>query len=64
MLEADVALQDWGMSFPEAKREGFKNMSKLKRIPTLEDVADQVRLFALSNSTTGQNLLVDAGFTL
>ena len=52
------------MSYPEAKREGFKNVSKLKRIPMLEDVADQVRLFALSKSTTGQNILVDAGFTL
>jgi hypothetical protein len=31
---------------------------------TLQDVADQVRLLALSKSMTGQNIVIDSGTSL
>jgi NAD(P)-dependent dehydrogenase (short-subunit alcohol dehydrogenase family) len=59
-----MLLTEWGMKFPEAKREAAKNNTKLKRLATVEDVADQVRTLALSRSVTGQNLCIDGGSSL
>ena len=56
-----LMLTEWGMKFPEAKREASRDNTKLKRLATVEDVADQIRTLALSRSTTGQNLLIDGG---
>ncbi|KAL9095416.1 MAG: hypothetical protein Q9165_002287 [Trypethelium subeluteriae] len=56
-----LMLTEWGMQFPEAKREASRNNTKLKRLATVEDVADQIRTLALSRSTTGQNILIDGG---
>ena len=56
-----LMLTEWGMKFPEAKREASRNNTKLKRLATVEDVADQIRTLALSRSVTGQNLLIDGG---
>lgn len=58
-----LLLTEWGMRFPESKREAAKNNSRLKRLATVEDVADQVRTLALSRSATGQNLCIDGGFS-
>ncbi|KAK4986434.1 hypothetical protein LTR50_005340 [Elasticomyces elasticus] len=59
-----LLLTDWGMQFPEGKREAARENSKLKRLATVEDVADQVRTLALSRSVTGQNLSIDGGASL
>ncbi|OCK76309.1 oxidoreductase ucpA [Lepidopterella palustris CBS 459.81] len=59
-----LLLTDWGMKFSESKRETAKNNAILKRFPTVEDVAAQVRTLALSQSTTGQNLCVDCGSSI
>ncbi|KAF2878126.1 oxidoreductase ucpA [Massariosphaeria phaeospora] len=59
-----LMLTEWGMQFPEAKRENAKNNTKLKRLATVEDVAEQVRTLALSRSATGQNLCIDGGSSL
>jgi NAD(P)-dependent dehydrogenase (short-subunit alcohol dehydrogenase family) len=59
-----LLLTEWGMKFPEAKREAAKNNTKLKRLATVEDVADQVKTLALSRSVTGQNLSIDGGSSL
>ncbi|KAF2195347.1 oxidoreductase ucpA [Zopfia rhizophila CBS 207.26] len=59
-----LMLTEWGMSFPESKREAAKNNTKLKRLATVKDVADQVRTLALSRSATGQNLCIDGGSSL
>jgi NAD(P)-dependent dehydrogenase (short-subunit alcohol dehydrogenase family) len=56
-----LMLTEWGMQFPEAKREASRNNTKLKRLATVEDVAMQIRTLVLSRSVTGQNLLVDGG---
>ncbi|KAF2477869.1 oxidoreductase ucpA [Lindgomyces ingoldianus] len=59
-----LMLTEWGMKFPESKREAARNNTKLKRLATIEDVADQVRTLALSRSVTGQNLCIDGGSSL
>jgi NAD(P)-dependent dehydrogenase (short-subunit alcohol dehydrogenase family) len=59
-----LLLTEWGMKFPESKREAAKNNTKLKRLATVEDVADQVRTLALSRSVTGQNLSIDGGSSI
>ncbi|KAF2759997.1 NAD(P)-binding protein [Pseudovirgaria hyperparasitica] len=59
-----LMLTEWGMKFPESKREAAKNSTKLKRLATPEDVADQVRTLAISRSATGQNICIDGGSSL
>ncbi|PPJ57979.1 hypothetical protein CBER1_11471 [Cercospora berteroae] len=59
-----LLLTEWGMKFPEAKREASRNNTKLKRLATVEDVAQQVRALALNQSMTGQNIILDGGLTL
>lgn len=56
-----MMLTEWGLKFPEAKRNAAINNTKLKRLATVEDVADQVRVLALSRSITGQNICIDGG---
>lgn len=59
-----LMLTEWGMRFPEAKRVKAVENTKLKRLATVDDVADQVRTLALSRSVTGQNLCIDGGSSL
>jgi NAD(P)-dependent dehydrogenase (short-subunit alcohol dehydrogenase family) len=56
-----LMLTEWGMQFPESKRVKAVENTKLKRLATVEDVADQVRTLVLSRSVTGQNLCIDGG---
>ncbi|KAL1894196.1 hypothetical protein Sste5346_005982 [Sporothrix stenoceras] len=59
-----AAPKDWGMNFPQEKLDKAKEANKLKRFATVEDVARQVRVFVESNTVTGQNAVIDAGFSL
>ncbi|KAF2244171.1 oxidoreductase ucpA [Trematosphaeria pertusa] len=59
-----VLLTEWGRKFPEERLRAVQKASKLERFATVEDVAEQVKIFALSKSVTGQNAVVDAGFSL
>jgi len=59
-----LMLTEWGMKFPESKRTAAVNNTKLKRLATVEDVADQIRTLALSRSVTGQNLCIDGGSSI
>ncbi|KAF2147400.1 uncharacterized protein K452DRAFT_217908 [Aplosporella prunicola CBS 121167] len=59
-----MLLTEWGLKFPEAKRTATINNTKLKRLATVEDVATNVRTLALSQSQTGQNLVIDSGTSL
>lgn len=52
------------MKFPEGKREAARKATKLGRLATVEDVAEQVRVLALSRSVTGQNVCIDSGGSL
>ncbi|CAD0019388.1 unnamed protein product [Aureobasidium pullulans] len=58
-----LMLTEWGYKFSEQKREAHKNNTKLKRLPEVDDVAEQVRTLALSKSMTGQNIIIDCGLT-
>ena len=57
-------MQEWGLSFPQDKIEATRQANKLKRFASVEDVAAQVRTFVQSKTVTGQNAVIDGGFTL
>ncbi|KKY28337.1 putative oxidoreductase ucpa [Diplodia seriata] len=59
-----LLMTEWGAQFPEAKIKKSIENTKLKRLATVEDVANQVRTLALSQSQTGQNFLIESGMTL
>ncbi|KAF9880022.1 hypothetical protein CkaCkLH20_02833 [Colletotrichum karsti] len=56
-----LLLTDWGLQFPEEKREAMRERTALQRFATVEDVADQVLCFARSRSVTGTNVVIDGG---
>jgi len=59
-----MMLTEWGLKFPESKRQKAIDNTKLKRLATVEDVADQIRTLVLSRSVTGQNLCIDGGSSI
>ncbi|KAF6841563.1 short-chain dehydrogenase [Colletotrichum musicola] len=59
-----LLLTDWGMQFSEEQREAARERTRLKRLPTVDDVADQVLCFARSRSVTGANAVIDGGLSL
>ncbi|KAH8682852.1 hypothetical protein BGZ60DRAFT_524200 [Tricladium varicosporioides] len=59
-----VLLTDWGRQFSEEKLKAVQEKNALKIFATTEDVAEQVKLLALSKSVTGMNAVIDAGFSL
>ncbi|KAI0486451.1 short chain dehydrogenase [Xylaria cf. heliscus] len=59
-----LLLTEWAERFPDEVKEDHRQKTKLKRIVTVEDVADQVLTFARNKSITGVNVLMDAGFVL
>lgn len=52
---------EWGLKFPAEVRERVRKNTKLGRLATVEDCAEQVRTLALSQSTTGVNVVIDSG---
>ncbi|KAI1118947.1 short chain dehydrogenase [Nemania sp. NC0429] len=59
-----LLLTEWAERFTDEQKEDHLQKTKLKRIVTVEDVADQVLTFARNRSITGVNVVMDAGFTL
>ncbi|SPQ24870.1 41c8ba15-230f-42d3-b8b9-86660cbd211d [Thermothielavioides terrestris] len=59
-----ILLTDWGLSFPPERLEAVKEQNKLKRFAAVDDVARQVLTFVTSRTVTGQNAIIDAGFSL
>ncbi|KAK0657329.1 short-chain dehydrogenase [Cercophora newfieldiana] len=59
-----LMLTDWGLQFPEERREEMRDRTKLKRLATTEDVAQQVLCFVRSKSVTGVNAVIDGGMAL
>ncbi|KAI0456550.1 short chain dehydrogenase [Xylaria acuta] len=59
-----LLLTEWAERFTDELKEEHRQKTKLKRIVTVEDVADQVLTFARNKSMTGVNVLMDAGFIL
>jgi 3-oxoacyl-[acyl-carrier protein] reductase len=54
----------WGRRFGEEGTRGFVVRSALQRVPTVEDVAQQVLTLVSGTSSTGQVYVIDAGLTL
>lgn len=50
--------------FSDETKEKHRQNTKLKRFVTVEDVAEQVLVFAKTKSMTGVNVVMDAGFIL
>ncbi|KAG0644957.1 putative oxidoreductase 1 [Hyphodiscus hymeniophilus] len=61
---ADYRVKDWGMKFSEEHLAAAKEKTLLKRFATVEDCAEQVLTFAKSKSVTGQNAVIDSGFSI
>ncbi|KAI1368725.1 short chain dehydrogenase [Xylaria arbuscula] len=59
-----LLITEWAGIFTDEQKEAHRQGTKLKRIVTVEDVAEQVLTFARSKSTTGVNIVMDAGFNL
>ncbi|KAK3328903.1 hypothetical protein B0H66DRAFT_571647 [Apodospora peruviana] len=59
-----LMLTDWGLQFPPEKQEEMKERTKLKRLATVEDVAEQILCFVKSKSVTGVNAIIDGGMAL
>ncbi|KAJ0158943.1 3-oxoacyl-[acyl-carrier-protein] reductase FabG [Colletotrichum tanaceti] len=56
--------KDWGLQFPEEKQQAARDRAPLKRLATVEDVAEQVLCFARSRSVTGANAVIDGGLSI
>ncbi|ETS86643.1 hypothetical protein PFICI_00471 [Pestalotiopsis fici W106-1] len=59
-----LLLTEWGDRFSDEAKEANLQKTKLKRLATVEDVAEQVFVFAKSRSQTGTNAIIDSGFLL
>ncbi len=59
-----LMLTEWGQKFPESKIKATADKGMLKRLATVEDVADQVRTLAANKSMTGQNIVLDCGIAV
>lgn len=59
-----LMLTDWGLQFPPEKQEEMRERSRLKRLATVEDVAEQVLCFVRSKTVTGVNAVIDGGISL
>ncbi|TID03792.1 Granaticin polyketide synthase putative ketoacyl reductase 2 [Colletotrichum higginsianum] len=59
-----LMLTDWGLQFPEEKQQAARDRTPLKRLATVEDVAEQVLCFARSRSVTGANAVIDGGLSI
>ncbi|KAK3383142.1 hypothetical protein B0T24DRAFT_516725 [Lasiosphaeria ovina] len=59
-----LLLTDWGLKFPLELQEEIRERTKLKRLATVEDVAEQVLCFVRCKSVTGANAVIDGGMVL
>ncbi|PNH53129.1 hypothetical protein VD0003_g4251 [Verticillium dahliae] len=63
-MAAAPKIRDWGLQFPEEQREAARERTPLKRVPTVEEVAEQVWCFIQSKTVTGANAVIDGGLSL
>ncbi|KAI0882879.1 short chain dehydrogenase [Annulohypoxylon maeteangense] len=59
-----LLLTEWAERFTDDQKEAHRQKTALKRFVNIDDVADQVLTLAKSSSTTGINVVVDAGYIL
>ncbi|RGP66030.1 granaticin polyketide synthase ketoacyl reductase 2 [Fusarium sporotrichioides] len=55
---------NWIAGFPQSKIDDAREKTLLKRITQVDDVADQIILLIKSESVTGANVVIDAGFSI
>lgn len=51
----------WSAGWGEAGKQAYAGRALTRRLPTLDDVADQVVAFCRTDSTTGQTVAIDGG---
>ncbi|KAI1399480.1 short chain dehydrogenase [Hypoxylon fuscum] len=56
-----LLLTDWAERFTDEQKETHRQKTALQRFVQIEDVAEQVFTLAKSSSTTGVNVVIDAG---
>lgn len=59
-----ILLTEWGKRFPSEKLDAAKSKSTLKKLATVDDVVQQILCFVNSQSVTGFNAVIDAGWSL
>ncbi|KAK7745339.1 hypothetical protein SLS53_002835 [Cytospora paraplurivora] len=59
-----LLLTEWGLKFPPERIQMMTDASKLERLATVEEVAEQVLTYVKNKSVTGQNMVLDGGWGL
>ncbi|KAL5324559.1 hypothetical protein ACEPPN_009105 [Leptodophora sp. 'Broadleaf-Isolate-01'] len=59
-----MLMTEWGQQFPGFAVKAVTEKAALKRISTVEDVAELVRTIVLNKSLTGQNVVIDCGIAM
>ena len=59
-----LLMTDWGQRFPESAVKSISGRAALKGIPSIGDVADLVSTMVMSQSLTGQNVVIDCGIAI
>ncbi|EPE28540.1 NAD(P)-binding Rossmann-fold containing protein [Glarea lozoyensis ATCC 20868] len=59
-----LMLTEWGKNFPQSKIDNNIANSVLKRLASVEDVANMILCISNSSSQTGTNTVIEAGRTL
>ncbi|KAL9623821.1 MAG: hypothetical protein Q9160_001812 [Pyrenula sp. 1 TL-2023] len=59
-----LLMTEWGQRFSQDKVDAVVQRSALKRVATVEEVAEQVKLLCMNRGITGQNVLVDGGLII
>ena len=59
-----LMMTEWGAKFPEVKVKAAIEQTALKRLAVVDEVADMVKTVVLSNSITGQNIILDCGVAI
>ncbi|KAL8377839.1 hypothetical protein RB595_008496 [Gaeumannomyces hyphopodioides] len=59
-----LMLTEWGLKFPQEIQDKNIAQTKLKRVVTPEETAEQVLCFVKSKGVTGVNAVIDAGWSL
>ncbi|KLU91130.1 hypothetical protein MAPG_09653 [Magnaporthiopsis poae ATCC 64411] len=59
-----LMLTEWGLKFPQEIQDKNIAQTKLKRVVTPEETAEQVLCFVKSRGVTGVNAIIDAGWSL
>jgi len=60
-VSPSLMLTDWGLQFDEKEQLVQTKRNRLKRLVTVQDTANVVRMLLLNESMTGQNVVVDCG---